>query len=120
MTEVSPRILRLIHPDSRLVLARDFTESSSPAQPGDEVVLLATGLGGSPAMYGATVRVRFGATQARVSAVTASEEPGVYAVRVIVPDVPSAGDVPVELLVTASGGAEIASNPMDAMIAQER
>jgi hypothetical protein len=118
MKEASPRILRVVHPDSQSVLARDFTESSYPAQPGDEVVLLATGLGGSPAMYGATVRVRFGTTEARVSAVTASGEPGVYAVHVIVPDVPSTGDVSVELLVTASGGVEIASNPIDALIAQ--
>jgi uncharacterized protein (TIGR03437 family) len=116
MKEVSPRILRLIHPDSHLVLARDFTESSYPAQPGDEVVLLATGLGGSPAMFESTVRVRFGATEARVSAVSASEDPGVYAIHVIVPDMPSAGDVPVELLVTASGGVEVASNPINAMI----
>jgi len=114
MTEVSPRILRLIHPDSNLVLARDFTESSYPAQPGDEVVLLATGLGGSQATYGATVRVRFGSAEARATAVTAADKPGVYAVHVIVPDLPSTGDVSVELLLTTSGGKEIASNSIDA------
>jgi uncharacterized protein (TIGR03437 family) len=120
MKEVSPRILQLIHPDSHLVLERDFTESSYPAQPGDELLLLATGLGGSQGMYGATVRVRFGAAEASVTAVNASEEPGVYAVHVIVPEVPATGDVPVELLVTASGGEAIASNPIEALIAHER
>ncbi len=81
--------------------------SGRPAQAGEEVVVRATGIGSVEALS-----VDVGGLPAQVEAVSAERElPGIYAVRLRIPENTAPGDsVPVTLWVTAPDGNRFGSN----------
>ena len=115
--EVSPRILELRHPGSfEAPGERDFTMSSRPAEPGSEIVVLATGLGEAPAIRLAT-RVLFGGLEADSESIEADlGRPGVYAIRARVPEALPDGAIPVSLKIVSSIGVAATSNSVPAVI----
>lgn len=117
MNRLAPRILAVSDADSsQLVLQRDYTESGHPAQPGDEIVLSATGFGSMAATPGA-VLVRLGDLEARVDSVDAVPgQAGVYAIHCDIPSGTAFGAEPLELHVVAPGGQDVSSNRVEAAI----
>jgi uncharacterized protein (TIGR03437 family) len=123
MREVSPAIFSLdgsgqsqglvsFTESSDLAMVRSFRAPSHPAQPDDEILIWATGLG--PAADGASgvVAIRLGGVLAEVQAVrAASGYPGVYTLQVRVPGTIVFGDAaPVELVLTTATGEQSKSN----------
>jgi uncharacterized protein (TIGR03437 family) len=122
MREASPRILPLdgsprkqglvsFAGTSDLVMERNPDVQAHPAQPGDAILIWATGLGPAAESSTGTVLVRFGDVYAQAEAVHAvAGHAGVYTVQVRVPAGLAFGDaVPVEIQVTAPDGRQLNS-----------
>jgi uncharacterized protein (TIGR03437 family) len=128
MTEASPMILSLdrsgqnqgalsFADNGDLVTERDFRLLGHPAQPGDDVLIWATGLGGSGGTSAALL-VTIGEAYARIESVqpVAGHE-GLQAVRVRVPATTTFGDaVPVQLQALTSDGRQVVSNVVTAAV----
>jgi uncharacterized protein (TIGR03437 family) len=88
-------------------MVRSFASNGYPAQPGDEVVIWATGLG---AANDGSVRAKVGGVDAEVQSVTAVPgHAGLYAVRISVPAAGVGDAVPV-ILEVGTPAARFASN----------
>jgi uncharacterized protein (TIGR03437 family) len=90
---------------SELVMERNHRIPASPAQPGDQVVIWATGLGVTVPPLSA-VAVKLGGVYAQVDSVqSVPGAAGVYTIQVRIPDAAASGsDVPVQLEVAAPDG----------------
>ena len=89
-----------------IVMARNSQVPAHPAQPGDRIVIWATGLGSAPSASNRAVMVKLGDVYAEVESVEAvSGYAGVYTIQMCVPASPTFGDaVPVQLeIVTPEG-----------------
>jgi uncharacterized protein (TIGR03437 family) len=88
--------------DSALAAVRSPAAPGQPAQPGDEISIRATGLSPSAAVF-----VTLGGVNAPVTSVQPVESyPGVYDIRVKVPEgVPAGDSVPVRLKIAGAGSA---------------
>ncbi len=97
---------------TELAMARNSLVPAHPAQPGDEILLWATGLGSSNEFPNGIVSVKLGGVDAEVDAVNpVAEHAGLYTVKVRVPVPTVFGDgVPVELQVIGSDGKRFNSN----------
>jgi uncharacterized protein (TIGR03437 family) len=121
MREASPAILTLdgsrqgwvSFPGSEdLAMARNYLVRSHPAQPDDQVLIWATGLGSAAAASAGAVTVRAGGLYAEVEAVRAVPGyAGIYVVQIRVPGAIVLGDeLPLELGVTTVSGEQAWSN----------
>jgi uncharacterized protein (TIGR03437 family) len=98
-----------------LVMERNFREPSHPAQPGDRIVILATGLGSAADSWSGTMLVRLGDVYVGVDSVQAVPGyAGVYAIQLLVPAAMTFGTVPVQLQMMTLDGREINSNSVTA------
>jgi uncharacterized protein (TIGR03437 family) len=97
---------------TELAMARNAQVAAHPSQPGDEILLWATGLGSSSEAWSGMVSVKLGGVDAQVEGVSAvSDRAGVYAVQVRVPVTMVFGDaVPVQLDVINPDGLKFTSN----------
>jgi uncharacterized protein (TIGR03437 family) len=128
MSEASPTIFSVDRSDRDqgllrfadtmdLVVKRDFRLSGHPAQPGDEVLIWATGLGAAGGTSAALL-VQIGEAYATVESVqpVAGHE-GLYAIQVRVPAATTFGDaVPVQLQALTSDGQQVTSNVVTAAV----
>lgn len=99
-------------PESQLLAAeRDFRQAGQPVQPGDIVVISATGIGFT-SQSGAAVTVRIGGQEAAIEVIEpAGDAVAVQSIRVRVPlGTPLGERIPVQLSVLDSGGRWLASN----------
>ena len=116
MLEATPRILtadsgreaqgKISFPDTtELAAPRDFRDLGQPAQPGDEVVIWATGLDGQ------AIQVSIGGIEAEVLSIDSAEGyAGVKMIHVRVPAAIGYGDaVPVQLQATTASGRQFTS-----------
>jgi uncharacterized protein (TIGR03437 family) len=128
MQEASPTILSLedqsqaqgvvSFPDTTdLAMMRNFRVPAHPAQPGDQIMIWASGLGPTAASAG-TVLVKLGDAAAKVESVNAvSGQAGLYTIQVQVPVVVAFGDaVPVQIQVATPDGRQFNSNTVTATI----
>ena len=112
MQEASPVIQSLSHNDSAdLAIMRNFLVPAYPAQPGDPIRILATGLGSAP------VLVKIGDIASEVESVNpVPGYAGLFAIQTRIPAGTVFGDaVPVQLQVATSGG-QFTSNTVTAAI----
>jgi uncharacterized protein (TIGR03437 family) len=129
MLEASPTILSLegqsqapgvvSFPDTTdLAMMRNFRVPAHPAQPGDQILIWARGLGSVTEASAGTVLVKLGDSAAEVEAVNAvSGHAGLYTVQVRVPVVVAFGDaVPVQIQVATPDGRQFNSNTVTATI----
>jgi uncharacterized protein (TIGR03437 family) len=113
MLEASPAILSLSHSDSAdLTAMRTFLAPAHPAQPGDPLLILSSGLGSGP------VLVKIGDISGEVESVNAVPgSAGLYAIQTRVPAGTMFGDaVPVQVQVATPGGRQFTSNTVTAVI----
>jgi hypothetical protein len=113
MLEASPAILSLSHSDSAdLAAMRNFLAPAHPAQPGDPLLILSSGLGSGPLL------VKIGDISGDVESVTAVPgSAGLYAIQTRVPAGTMFGDaVPVQVQVATPGGRQFTSNTVTAAI----
>jgi uncharacterized protein (TIGR03437 family) len=125
MQEVAPRILSLdglsqglisFSGSNDLVMDRNFKVPSHPAQPGDQILIRATGIGTA-----STLLVRFGDVVVSAGSVQpAFDAAGVFEVEVRVPAAMQFGKVPVQLLATSASGDQIDSNSVTAVFESVR
>jgi uncharacterized protein (TIGR03437 family) len=103
----SPRNQGLIsfYGTNYLVMERNFSVAAQPAQPGDRITILATGLGAAVDSLSGTMVVKFGDVHAAVESVQAVPGyAGIYAVQTQVPSAMTFGRIPVALeMMTATG-----------------
>ena len=94
-----------------IAMGRNFRMAAHPAQPGDQILIWATGLG-SAASATRAVSVKLGGVYAEVDSVQAvSGYAGLYTIQVRIPDAPMSGDaVPVQLDVATPDGHWFNSN----------
>jgi hypothetical protein len=94
-----------------LVMSRNFRIPAEPAQPGDEIQIQATGLGGNAVSAG-SVLVDLSGIAAEVQSITAVPgEAGVFMIQARVPAAVAFGDaVPVEIQVVTPDGRRFDSN----------
>ena len=98
-----------------LVMERNFSVPAHPAQPGDEIVILATGLGSAAETSSGTMLVKVSDVYAGVESVQAVPGyAGVYAIQVPVPAAMTFGTVPVQLQMIAPDGHQLNSNSVTA------
>jgi uncharacterized protein (TIGR03437 family) len=98
-----------------LVMERNFSLPAHPAQPGDEIVILATGLGSAAETSSGTMVVKVSDVYAGVESVQAVPGyAGVYAIQVTVPSAMTFGTVPVQLQMMAPDGHQLNSNNVTA------
>jgi uncharacterized protein (TIGR03437 family) len=94
-----------------LVMERNSGVPSHPAQPGDQIVIFATGLGSAADSSPGTMLVRLSDVYVGVESVQAVPgHAGVYGIQVRVPAAMTFGAVPVQLQVTMPDGNQINSN----------
>jgi uncharacterized protein (TIGR03437 family) len=100
-----------------LVTERDFRLAGHPAQPGDDVLIWATGLGGSGGTS-APLLVTIGEAYATIESVQPVDgHEGLQTIRVRVPATATFGDaVPVQLQALTSDGQQEASNVVTAAV----
>jgi uncharacterized protein (TIGR03437 family) len=120
MLEASPTILSLedqsqgiSFPDSAdLAMMRTYRVPGHPAQPGDQILIWASGLGSG------SVLVKIGDIAAEVEVVNAvSGSTGLYTIQARVPAGAAFGDaVPVQVQITTPGGRQFNSNTVAAAI----
>jgi uncharacterized protein (TIGR03437 family) len=123
MESASPRIFTLggggqaqgivsFQDTSDLAMPRNFRVPAHPAQPGDDVLIWATGLGLTNSDNTAQISATMGGVDAEVEAVKAVlGYAGVYTVQVRVPMVPNFGDnVPLQVRVVSGNNTPVASN----------
>jgi uncharacterized protein (TIGR03437 family) len=128
MQAVSPRIFSLdgsgqnqgsisFADTTDVVMARNFQVPAHPAQPGDRVLIWATGLGSVNDLSG-RVLVKFGDLTAEAESIRpVSGYAGVYVIEARVPAGASAGDaIPVQLNLTAPDGRQSKSNSVTAAV----
>ena len=126
MREASPIILSPAGLDSNqgaisfadstdLVMQRSFLAAAHPAQPGDSILIWASGL--SPKVEPASVRIKFGDAYATADSIqSVAGYAGVYRIQVRVPAVVSFGDqVPVQIQLALPEG-QFSSNLVTAAI----
>jgi uncharacterized protein (TIGR03437 family) len=104
-----------------LVMDRNFSVPSHPAQPGDLISILATGLGPAVDLSPGTMLVHLGNVPVGVESV----EPvpgyaGVFALQVRVPAAIAFGTVPVQLQMTAADGRQFTSHSVTAVFEAAR
>jgi uncharacterized protein (TIGR03437 family) len=101
-----------------LVMARNFRVPAHPAQPGDRILIWATGLGSAAGAATGSVLVKLGDVDTEVESVQAvSGYAGVYTIQVRIPASMTFGDaVSVQLAVAAPGGHHFNSNTVTATI----
>jgi uncharacterized protein (TIGR03437 family) len=98
-----------------LAMERNFEVQSHPAQPGDRIVILATGLGSAADSMSGTMLVRLGDVSVGVESVqVVSGYAGVYGIQVRVPAAIPFGTVPVQLQMMTPDGYQIHSNSVTA------
>ncbi len=98
-----------------LVMERNSQAPSHPAQPGDRIVILATGLGAAADSSSGTMMVKLSDVSTGVQSVQAVPgHAGVYAIQVSVPAAMTFGTVPVELQLTSADGQQLNSNAVTA------
>jgi uncharacterized protein (TIGR03437 family) len=97
---------------TELAMARNAQVAAHPSQPGDEILLWATGLGSSSEAWSGMVSVKLGGVDAAVDGVSAVPgRAGLYTVQVRVPVPMAFGDaVPVQLDVINPDGLKFTSN----------
>ena len=101
---------------SDLAMERNFKVSSHPAQPGDQIVIFATGLGAGAVSSTGGMLVRLSDVFAGVESVQAvSGYAGVYAIQVTVPAAMTFGTVPVALQMMIPEGHQLSSNSVTAV-----
>ena len=102
---------------AQLATAQDARTLGAPAQPGDSLTLLATGLDASLPTF-----VSIGGVPAEVSAIVPSpNQAGVWSVQVKVPSAASTGDaVPVQLTVASPNGRQLSSNTVTIAVESAR
>jgi uncharacterized protein (TIGR03437 family) len=94
-----------------LVMERNSGVPSHPAQPGDQIVIFATGLGSAGDSSPGTMQVRLSDVYVGVESVQAVPgHAGVYGIQVRVPAAMTFGAVPVQLQMTMPDGQQINSN----------
>jgi uncharacterized protein (TIGR03437 family) len=105
-----------------LAMERNYRVAGHPAQPGDEVVLRATGLGFAGGTPMGAVRVRIGDVYAAVESVQpVSGHAGLSAIQIRVPDGTPIGDaVPIQLELSTINAQQIRSNIVTAAFEQIR
>ncbi|HEY1337080.1 MAG TPA: LamG-like jellyroll fold domain-containing protein [Bryobacteraceae bacterium] len=129
MQAASPEILALdvagrdqgmiSYPGSdEIAMPRNFRVPAHPAQPGDRILIWATGLGSAAGEQLAAIGVKLGEITAGVESIESiAGYAGVYGIQVRVPEFTAFGDaVPVQLIVHASDGREMKSNLVTAAI----
>jgi uncharacterized protein (TIGR03437 family) len=89
-----------------LVTSRNYQFPAHPAQPGDEILIQATGLGSAANVSTGMLTVTIGGFQAAVESMNAVPgQAGVFAVRMHVPSGASLGDtVPLQIAIATPGG----------------
>jgi uncharacterized protein (TIGR03437 family) len=98
-----------------LVMERNFHLPSHPAQPGDQVVIFATGLGSAADSSPGTMLVKLSDISAGVESVQAVPGyAGIFAIQVRVPAAMTFGVVPVQLQMVTSDGQQLNSNSVTA------
>ncbi len=98
-----------------LVMERNFRVLSHPAQPGDEIVIHATGLGLAPESSSGSMQVMLSDVYTGVDSVQpVPGYAGLYAIRVRVPTALTFGAVPVQLQMTTPDGSRLNSNKVTA------
>jgi uncharacterized protein (TIGR03437 family) len=96
---------------SDLVMERNFRVRSHPAQPGDEILIWATGLGAASDSSIRGMQVRIGDVYSRIESLQAVPGyAGVYTILTQVPTATAVGAVPVQLHVISPEGHEVTSN----------
>jgi uncharacterized protein (TIGR03437 family) len=100
------------------VKQRDFSQSGHPAQPGDEILILATGLGEAGRSPAASLLVKIGDAYATAESVQpVAGQAGLLAIQLRVPASTAFGRaVPVQLQVLTSDGRQVTSNVVAAAI----
>ena len=99
-----------------LVIARDFRMSGHPAQAGDEVLILATGLGAAGGTSSVALFVKIGEAYAAIESVQpVPGHEGLYSIKVRIPVVGFGDAVPVQLEALTSNG-QLSSNVVTAAI----
>jgi trimeric autotransporter adhesin len=99
-----------------LVMERNFRVPAHPAQPGDQIVILATGLGSAPDSGLGTMQVRLSDVYVGAESVQAVPgHAGVSAILVRVPAAMTFGAVPVQLQMTTLDGHQTDSNSVTAV-----
>ncbi|HUI58053.1 MAG TPA: putative Ig domain-containing protein [Bryobacteraceae bacterium] len=122
MSSVSPAILSLdgsgqsqgvvtFAENSDLVMSRNYQSPAEPAQPGDAIVIWATGLGSAPELSTGTLAVTIGGVYTAVESVsTMPGYAGIVAVEVRVPTGAPIGDAVKVQLAIAIAGNQASSN----------
>jgi hypothetical protein len=113
MMEASPTIHSLSFADSTdRVMMRNYRVPAHPAQPGDEIMIQASGLGSG------ALQVQIGEIPGEMESVKAvAGSAGIYAIRAKVPPGREFGEnVPVQLQVVAPSGQQFKSNIATATI----
>jgi len=123
MQEAAPRILSLDGSAQQqglisfletgdLVMQRNYRVLAHPAQPGDQILIWATGLGALAESWPGRVVVKIGDLYAAIHAVNAvSGYAGLYAIQVEVPASSNVGDaIAVQLHMSTSDGRQVSSN----------
>jgi uncharacterized protein (TIGR03437 family) len=103
--------LILFYGTTDLVMERNFRVPSHPAQPGDQIVILATGLGLAADTSSGEMQIRLGDTYVGVDSVQAVPgHAGVYAILVRVPAAMTFGAVPVQVQMMTPYGQAISNS----------
>jgi uncharacterized protein (TIGR03437 family) len=128
MTEASPTLLSIDDsPQNQgliffqgtvdLAMERNFQVPSHPAQPGDQIEILATGLGSPANLSPGTMLVDLGDVPVAVESVQAVPgHAGVYAIQVQIPPAMAFGTVPVQLQIMTPDGHQAKSNSVTAVL----
>ena len=94
-----------------LAMYRNFRTPAQPAQPGDEILIMTTGLGSTAEPATGRVAVKISGIDAPVESVTPSGQAGLYIVRALVPSGVAFGDaIPTSVQVVTPDGRQFDSN----------
>jgi uncharacterized protein (TIGR03437 family) len=127
MVEATPTILSIgdsngnqglisFHGSNDLVMERNYRVPAHPAQPGDQIVILATGLGSAAEALSRTMLVKLGDVSVGVESVEAVPgHAGIYGIEMRVPAAMSFGAVPVQLQLMMPGADSLRSNSVTAV-----
>ncbi len=104
-----------------LVMERNYRRPAHPAQPGDQIVIFATGLGSAAESLPGKILVKLSDVYAGVEAVQGvPDHAGVYAIRVRVPAAMTFGAVPVQLQIMTVDNHQLNSNAVTAVFEAAR
>jgi uncharacterized protein (TIGR03437 family) len=101
---------------SDLAMERNYRAAAHPAQPGDELVIWATGLGATGVVPPGAMQVRIGGVNAAVESVEpVSEHAGLSAIQIRVPaGIPVGDAVPVQLELSTADSHQVVSKSVTA------